>query len=304
MNCSACEIPLITMFYEGTRVRVCGRCSGVLVGHEQLKRIVQRREVEIPRAQGLVSEQGAEQPRVCPTCKVAMAKRRYRSAITVDQCSQCRSVWLDRGELEDLQLLAEMAADEKAGAPRDGSRHRPQKSEPVRSAVSVPSPVAVPSPPPPPLPAVQSMGPAAVAMSAVASFPAVPAPAPRPPQLAVQITCAKCATVQSEGVTCVSCGVVFAKIAGRKSNDQAIRGKTGTAADAVLGRAAGLSIREHTALQSLDHSLDKLLQGKIDLSFGDRYDIHDNSGRKIAHARHVSGRGHSLSMSRFRWCRE
>ncbi len=45
---------------------------------------------------------------VCPKCQAAM--RSYeRSGITVDQCSECRGIFLDRGELEKL-LDAEAGA--------------------------------------------------------------------------------------------------------------------------------------------------------------------------------------------------
>jgi Zn-finger nucleic acid-binding protein len=37
----------------------------------------------------------------CPKCQAAM--RSYeRSGVTVDQCSECRGIFLDRGELEKL----------------------------------------------------------------------------------------------------------------------------------------------------------------------------------------------------------
>ncbi len=40
-------------------------------------------------------------PLVCPKCQSAM--RGYeRSGITVDQCTECRGIFLDRGELERL----------------------------------------------------------------------------------------------------------------------------------------------------------------------------------------------------------
>lgn len=122
MNCPGCETPLISMFYEGVRVRVCGQCSGVPVGHPELKLIVQRREVEIRREGGLAAVQGSERKRACPACEAAMRKRRYRKTVTVDQCPECQAFWLDRGELEDLQLLAEMATEEKSASSRAASR--------------------------------------------------------------------------------------------------------------------------------------------------------------------------------------
>jgi Zn-finger nucleic acid-binding protein len=51
---------------------------------------------------------------VCPKCQGAM--RTYeRSDITIDQCSECRGIFLDRGELERL-LDAESAPPEPASA--------------------------------------------------------------------------------------------------------------------------------------------------------------------------------------------
>lgn len=38
---------------------------------------------------------------ICPVCKGAM-KEVSKSSVLVDTCTQCRGVWLDRGELEKL----------------------------------------------------------------------------------------------------------------------------------------------------------------------------------------------------------
>lgn len=37
----------------------------------------------------------------CPVCKVGM-REVEREGVTIDVCTQCRGVWLDRGELEKL----------------------------------------------------------------------------------------------------------------------------------------------------------------------------------------------------------
>lgn len=51
----------------------------------------------------------------CPKCHGAM--RSYeRSGITVDQCSDCRGIFLDRGELERL-IDAENAWADRVSAP-------------------------------------------------------------------------------------------------------------------------------------------------------------------------------------------
>ena len=65
---------------------------------------------------------------VCPKCQGAM--RAYeRSGITVDQCTECRGIFLDRGELE--RLLDAEAVPTPAGAgfaERDDARHGPYGS--------------------------------------------------------------------------------------------------------------------------------------------------------------------------------
>jgi Zn-finger nucleic acid-binding protein len=63
---------------------------------------------------------------VCPKCESPM--RTYeRSGVTVDQCSGCRGVFLDRGELERL-VDAEGSFYEERGS----SREEPVREERVR----------------------------------------------------------------------------------------------------------------------------------------------------------------------------
>lgn len=47
----------------------------------------------------------------CPRCESSLLAERNRGGIVVDVCSQCRGVWLDRGELEKLIAQAQ-ALDE------------------------------------------------------------------------------------------------------------------------------------------------------------------------------------------------
>ena len=59
---------------------------------------------------------------ICPKCHGAM--RGYeRSGITVDQCADCRGIFLDRGELERL-VDAEQGWERSHSPPRDRDRER------------------------------------------------------------------------------------------------------------------------------------------------------------------------------------
>jgi uncharacterized protein len=57
---------------------------------------------------------------ICPKCQGNM--RTYeRSGVTVDQCGECRGIFLDRGELERL-VDAEQGWQSSPPAPRDRDR--------------------------------------------------------------------------------------------------------------------------------------------------------------------------------------
>lgn len=58
---------------------------------------------------------------VCPKCRGGM--RTYeRSGITVDQCGECRGIFLDRGELERL-----VDAEARFNAPQQQPRYEEKK---------------------------------------------------------------------------------------------------------------------------------------------------------------------------------
>jgi Zn-finger nucleic acid-binding protein len=60
---------------------------------------------------------------VCPKCRAEM--RTYeRSGVTVDQCSECRGIFLDRGELERLIDAENAYSGTQSGqAQRGSSKH-------------------------------------------------------------------------------------------------------------------------------------------------------------------------------------
>jgi Zn-finger nucleic acid-binding protein len=67
---------------------------------------------------------------VCPKCESPM--RSYeRSGITIDQCTGCRGVFLDRGELERL-VDAEGSFYEERGLSREEPVRQEYREEPVR----------------------------------------------------------------------------------------------------------------------------------------------------------------------------
>lgn len=62
----------------------------------------------------------------CPVCKEANLMMTERQGIEIDYCSECRGVWLDRGELDKFIELAERQI---GGRPRSDSSDRSRGSE-------------------------------------------------------------------------------------------------------------------------------------------------------------------------------
>jgi Zn-finger nucleic acid-binding protein len=91
----------------------------------------------------------------CPKCHGDM--RNYeRSGVTIDQCGECRGIFLDRGELEKLfEAEANWNRQQAASAPPQPSHAPPQPSHaPPQPSYAPPPPqhggAYVPPPPPPP----------------------------------------------------------------------------------------------------------------------------------------------------------
>ncbi|MFF5172321.1 zf-TFIIB domain-containing protein [Micromonospora sp. NPDC000089] len=84
----------------------------------------------------------------CPKCHADM--RQYeRSGVVIDQCAECRGIFLDRGELEKL-FEAEANWSQQQGAPGQQHAHAQGGYAPPPPPPHQPGYGAVPPPPPPP----------------------------------------------------------------------------------------------------------------------------------------------------------
>ncbi|MEU5938903.1 zf-TFIIB domain-containing protein [Micromonospora sp. NPDC047548] len=94
----------------------------------------------------------------CPKCHGDM--RQYeRSGVVIDQCTECRGIFLDRGELEKLfEAEANWNQQQAAPAPGQPTGHGPAQPGHAAGGYAPPPPPpphqpgypAVPPPPPPP----------------------------------------------------------------------------------------------------------------------------------------------------------
>jgi len=110
MQCPNCPNQLSATLYEGVDIHLCPSCKGILLDEQKLGEIEKKRELVISREQGHTKSNHYDGSRFCPDCDVKMDKEKYGKYVprTIDKCPQCGNIWLDEGELEDIQVAYEM----------------------------------------------------------------------------------------------------------------------------------------------------------------------------------------------------
>ena len=120
MRCPRDKTSLETHRYEGdVNADVCPTCGGMWLAEGELELIEETRERdyadELARMPDLgynayeVALHKGDAMLACPSCEGEMERREYArcSQILIDVCPSCHGVWLDRGEIEALEVFFE-----------------------------------------------------------------------------------------------------------------------------------------------------------------------------------------------------
>lgn len=127
LSCPRDQSALTTLEYErGIEVDRCETCAGIWLDEGELEAIQKNTERDyrleldaLPNDVGrsiTVNEQRNQGPIHCPKCQAEMAAREYGycSQIIIDVCPEGCGVWLDKGELQALEVFFERAQAEAA----------------------------------------------------------------------------------------------------------------------------------------------------------------------------------------------
>jgi Zn-finger nucleic acid-binding protein len=101
----------------GVEIDRCPGCGGTFLDHGELQRIegeardhrkvrsAERLDGAVRRAYARARAPGDRPQLACPSCGEEMFEREwgYGSQIMADVCIGCRGVWLDGGEIEDVE---------------------------------------------------------------------------------------------------------------------------------------------------------------------------------------------------------
>jgi len=130
MQCPKDQNEMFKKNYEkDVEVDICSHCGGIWLDVGELEAIQSIREndyrEEVKAAPDFLRQAGElalqrEAPLLaCPHCAAEMARREYgyTSQILIDVCPACGGVWLDPGELKELEIFFERSRVEAARRP-------------------------------------------------------------------------------------------------------------------------------------------------------------------------------------------
>jgi Zn-finger nucleic acid-binding protein len=120
MKCPRDNSVLESQVYEGdVEVDVCPSCQGMWLDKGELEQIEEIQEhdysEELKRIPDLIGNayEMARQKKLaithCPKCSVEFSNHEYAycSQIIIDVCPECEGIWLDKGEIEALEVFFE-----------------------------------------------------------------------------------------------------------------------------------------------------------------------------------------------------
>lgn len=103
------------------KVEVCTTCAGMWFDEGELGRVLDGDQVEVfgfdQEHRSIVAPSASSQRR-CPSCKCVLVRRvyQYTTNIPVDGCEQCGGLFLDDGELAEIEKLDDRATTTQVNA--------------------------------------------------------------------------------------------------------------------------------------------------------------------------------------------
>ena len=138
MKCPNCNSLLRSITYEGIAIETCNTCGGEYLDAGELGHVVRAREVRFNENERRaiaaavkitpVELKDVDRDLTCPKCGGQTDAINYGgdTGIIIDRCTGCSGVWLDKEELEKIQMVIEGWEDH---LPEDLEKYGPKLRE-------------------------------------------------------------------------------------------------------------------------------------------------------------------------------
>jgi len=114
IDCPRCKAPMKAEYVQklgpDVRIDVCEKCGGSWFDRGELAQTINSRPIANKLTEAPIK--GTMSPIACPRCGGRMRMRREWD-VEVDVCITCEGVWLDHGELEELETHTDVDDEEK-----------------------------------------------------------------------------------------------------------------------------------------------------------------------------------------------
>ena len=107
VQCATCDAPMETTSCVGVSITQCSRCEGIWLNTAVIGELLKRSPLRASVDQvfgALAANRPMPTGLPCPDCGQSLLASRYRKT-EVDHCSNCKAIYLDKGELEQLARL-------------------------------------------------------------------------------------------------------------------------------------------------------------------------------------------------------
>ena len=106
IECPRCWVPMditeVEIFGPNIDIDVCPKCQGIWFDPGELKKILKDKEVTDYLTKHIGTK--SKSPLICPRCRWVMDIQ-IAEDIETEVCLNCKGVWLDAGELDDLKNI-------------------------------------------------------------------------------------------------------------------------------------------------------------------------------------------------------
>jgi len=117
MDCPVCSEPMKEVDYEGVKLDYCEKCDGFWLDAGEIRKVNAIHKetfsqdqiaeaVDLIEKKAIVARSSESRRIQCPKCGKE-CEVVSTSGVSVDECPDGHGIWLDKGEIEKLQIMAE-----------------------------------------------------------------------------------------------------------------------------------------------------------------------------------------------------
>ena len=103
-ECPLCGIELERSEVNGVPLSSCGKCGGLWLDKGELNELLHPDGWDVEYCSTEHPEKDSSLDVKCPNCAVPLKRGKFveYSDITIDYCPDCGGIWLDKGELDEI----------------------------------------------------------------------------------------------------------------------------------------------------------------------------------------------------------